>query len=215
MARRRTAAIVAAMLVLGCVGLSLGGCAPSSAAVGDSMESSAMAHDGIDRSDVLMAFIGAETAATKSQDRQVLEYLQTKSMRTQYASSGHVTDAQAKAIEAAIASRSTMILLRCNATGNTTGCNFNDRVVAALRGARDDGIPTVLVSSSRQSTTLDPHLYAAQFVLQPRSDDTDSSKHERAGSYAMHRQQSIMSLEAASFIVMNDGEHAKTMYVSY
>ncbi|MFT8874892.1 hypothetical protein [Bifidobacterium aquikefiri] len=213
MRRAKAAALVSAMVLV--LGLSLAGCAPGAGAVGDAPQSSSMAHDGIDRSDVLITFIGAETSATTAQDRQILHYLQAKSMKTRYASSQNVTDAQAEAIVAAVANRSTMILLRCNATQNSVGCDFNDRVVAALRSARNDGIPAVLVSSSKQSTTLDERLYAAQFVLHAESDESSAFKDTHADSDVTQLQQSSISLEQASFIVMNNVRHAKTMYVSY
>lgn len=182
-------------------------CAPSGRAVGDAAQSSSLAHDGIDRSDVRISFISAREQRNDDEDERVINYLQQQSFELRYSSSVDVTNGQEAALKSAILDKATLVMLRCGSSHTPQGCVFDARIVAALTSVRNAGIPVVLVTDSQQSTNLDTKLYAAQFVL------SSTSSSSRRGT--QHPAQQSISLEEASFIVMNNGNHAKTILVSW
>ncbi|MFT9209642.1 MAG: hypothetical protein ABF484_07235 [Bifidobacterium sp.] len=199
---------LSALVIALVIALGLTACAPSAGAVGDAPASSSLAHDGIDRSDVSIVFVGSAYAATTSADKEILQYLKARSLQVRYSSSVNVKGAQAAAIRSAITLRSTLIMLRCNVSGDGQRCNYASDVVKALTSARNAGIPVVLITDEQRVTELDSHLYAAQFVLGSTSQGSPASTDQKSSARRV-------TLETAAFTVMNDLEHAKIMYASH
>ncbi len=137
----------------------LTGCAPKDRAVGDSWHEGTVPHDGVDRSDTLVALIGCPKKGDKDPDAgldsRILSSLQAERMKG-YFSSAQSTSDQQDGVQDAINRGASLILIRQPGAGDWT---------PALKAARKAGIPVVEFAQSGKAWTPDPgRLYYAATV---------------------------------------------------
>ena len=130
------------------------GCAPKDRAVGDSWHEGIVPHEGVARSDIVVALIGPNNSDT-ALDSQILASLQAERMRG-YFSSAQSTSDQQNAVQDAVNREASLILIRQPGPGDWT---------PALKAARKAGIPVVEFAQSAKAWTPDPgRLYYAATV---------------------------------------------------
>ena len=170
----------------------LTGCAPKDRAVGDSWNDGTVPHDGVDRSDILVALIGCPQTGGKNPDAgldgRILASLEAERMKG-YFSSAQSTSDQQDGVQDAINRGVSLILIRRPGAGDWT---------PALKAARKAGIPVVEFAQSAKAWTPDPgRLYYAATVH-----PVDPAGHPHAPLLA----------DALQTIV-DDGPHARIMAV--
>ena len=155
---RRLCGLLVAVAML--AGLSmLTGCAPEDRAVGDSWHEGTVPHDGVDRSDTLVALIGCSQKGDEDPDAgldsRILASLKAERMKG-YFSSAQSTSDQQDGVQDAVNRGVSLILIRRPGAGDWT---------PALKAARKAGIPVVEFAQSAKAWTPDPgRLYYAATV---------------------------------------------------
>ena len=170
----------------------LTGCAPKDRAVGDSWNDGTVPHDGVDRSDILVALIGCPQTGDKDPDAgldgRILASLEAERMKG-YFSSVQSTSDQQDGVQDAVNRGASLILIHQPGAGDWS---------SALKAARKAGIPVVEFAQSAKAWTPDPgRLYYAATVH-----PVDSAGHPHAPLLA----------DALQTIV-DDGPHARIMAV--
>lgn len=180
------------VLVLILAGL-LTGCAPSHQAVGDTWQPSTVAHDGVDRSNVLVSLIGRPSpspgAATKDVDSRILASLKSQRMDGYYWQAASAQDQQA-GVEDAVNRGVKLILLDAPVQGDWT---------PSLSKARKAGIPVAVIPERGATWEGGPDgiYYAATLSLE-------------AGT---GRGKPVLLADALQNII-DDGPHARTLRVT-
>lgn len=180
------------VLVLILAGL-LTGCAPSHQAVGDTWQPSTVAHDGVDRSNVLVSLIGRPSpspgAATKDVDSRILASLKSQRMDGYYWQAASAQDQQA-GVEDAVNRGVKLILLDAPVQGDWT---------PSLSKARKAGIPVAVIPEHGATWEGGPDgiYYAATLSLE-------------AGT---GRGKPVLLADALQNII-DDGPHARTLRVT-
>lgn len=189
---RRWNVRVPLVLVLILAGL-LTGCAPSHQAVGDTWQPSTVAHDGVDRSNVLVSLIGRPSpspgAATKDVDSRILASLKSQRMDGYYWQAASAQDQQA-GVEDAVNRGVKLILLDAPVQGDWT---------PSLSKARKAGIPVAVIPERGATWEGGPDgiYYAATLSLE-------------AGT---GRGKPVLLADALQNII-DDGPHARTLRVT-
>ena len=170
----------------------LTGCAPKDRAAGDSWNDGTVPHDGVDRSDILVALIGYPQTGDKDPDAgldsRILASLKAERIKG-YFSSAQSTSDQQDGVQDAVNRGVSLILIRRPGAGNWT---------PVLKAARKAGIPVVEFAQSAKAWTPDPgRLYYAATVH-----PVDPAGHPH----------SPMLADALQTIV-DDGPHARIMAV--
>lgn len=175
-------------LLLACIlVLSGAGCAPSGRAVGNTWKVGTADHDGVDRSNVLVGFIGAVRPAGKDltdgggegpadggpaappspsakstgpdglSDSDVLKAMDRDRMRAFYLDATSTRE-QEEAVGQAIGRRASLILIHSPGKGDWD---------SALSAARRAGIPVAIIQgpSSADKVDIDPLLFAARLTV--------------------------------------------------
>ena len=176
-------------VILAVLMLSVAGCHPHDAAVGDTHASqSSVASSGVQRADVSIGLIGSSDVNT---DRLVLDAYANSSLKTSYVSTREVQyparTAQQGIRDMVARAVNLIVIVDLDVTGDTQG--WND----ALYSARDAGIPVVLLAP--RNAPSDEQLYAATFIIDETSADA-------------------MSLDKATMSVINDSSHSRQIVVS-
>lgn len=114
-------------------------------------------HDGIDRNDIRLALVGA-SAADDQGGARLLAALDEENIHTVYGSAQEVRNGQALAIQGAVDSRVSAIVL----VGDGVSGKDDSALSQSLEQARRAGIPVVLVGDA--AITLNGELYAAQLL---------------------------------------------------
>lgn len=147
-----------ALLMMVSMGSVLSACSPEGAAVGDTQSlGNTVEHDGIDRNDIRLALVGA-SAADDQGGARLLAALDEENIHTVYASAQEVRNGQALAIQGAVDSRVSAIVL----VGDGVSGKDDSALSQSLEQARRAGIPVVLVGDA--AITLNGELYAAQLL---------------------------------------------------
>lgn len=188
---RRLAGLLLAVALLAGLPM-LTGCAPKDRAVGDSWHAGTVPHDGVDRSDTLVALIGCPPTGDKDLDAgldgRILASLKAERMKG-YFSSAQSTGDQQDGVQDAVNRGVSLILIRQPGAGDWT---------PALKAARKAGIPVIEFAQSAKAWNPDPgRLYYAATVH-----PVDPAGHPHAPLLA----------DALQTIV-DDGPHARIMAV--
>ncbi|MDY4677672.1 hypothetical protein FYJ32_05555 [Bifidobacterium tsurumiense] len=176
-------------------------CTPQGSAVGrtQSDSSTAIHHDGIDRSDMLVGLIGGKN--DDAADANILKSCQTSQLKAVYVSTSDVVSyaqaAQQGMIDLAARPVSVVAVNHLDLQGQTASTqDWRD----AFEQVRQAGIPVVLIDPI--DVPQDDTLYAAVFVTDDQSE----------GNAADHDSDST-SLGDALMLVANDNPHDVRMTV--
>ncbi|MBW3087341.1 substrate-binding domain-containing protein [Bifidobacterium sp. 82T24] len=187
MTMRRAVRMLAGLLAAAMV-LPLAGCMPKDKAVGDTQETpEAIAHDGVDRHDIGVGFVGSARPGNAKRDASVLRSMRANDMQPFYAASNDDAGSQQKAVEGFVQRDVKVIVISVDGASG-----WQD----VLDEARRAGIPVVLLESS--ITPDDRTLYAARFHIVPK----DSTP--KGGAYG---------IDDALMTIIDDKPHDKDMNV--
>ena len=188
------------MAIVLCMVGALAGCTPRGVAVGNSHDSSSnVAHDSVDRQDIVIGVVGA-LGNPPVADTAVLNDLAKAKLGARFASTtgnADATQAAQQAVRDWASQRVSVILINALDVTDATASSWHD----ALSEARNAGIPVALLDPSNppQDTTL----YAA--VLRMGTDPADSDRNVGPSTY---------KLDAALSLIINDNPHPVTMRIS-
>lgn len=187
------------MAIVLCMVATLAGCTPRGVAVGNSHDSSSnVAHDSVDRQDIVIGVVGA-LGNPPVADTTVLNDLAKAKLDARFASTtdnADATQAAQQAVRDWASQRVSVILINALDVTDATASSWHD----ALSEARNAGIPVALLDPSNppQDTTL----YAAVLRMgtKPAYNDADVSS-------------STVGLDAALSAIINDNPHPATMRI--
>lgn len=184
---RRIVRTLACLLAVGAL-LPLSGCMPKDKAVGDTQETpEAIAHDGVDRHDIGVGFVGSASPGNAKRNSAVLRSMRANDMQPFYAAANTEAGSQRKSVEGFVQRNVKVIVISVD---DPSG--WQD----ALDDARRAGIPVVLLESS--ITPDDRTLYAARFHIVAQGSTP------KGGAYG---------IDDALMTVIDDKPHAKDMNV--
>ena len=184
---RRDIQVAGAVALVGAMLLSLAACNPPDVAVRDTHASaSSSASSGVQRSDISIGVVGSTDDAV---GRSLLDAYASRGLSASYVSVESSRDtvraAQQGVRDMAARAVSVIVVVGMDATADTQGWD------AALRNARESGIPVILVTPRHAPS--DEGLYAATFTV--------------AGSV------DPQALDEATVSVINDCAHARRIAV--
>ena len=168
-------------------------CTPSSQAVGDTWHPSTVGHDGVDRSDIMVALVGSPSkptdAGTNEEDGRILASLKAQRMDGYYSQAESLADQQA-GVEDAVNREVDLILVHAPARGDWA---------PSLAKARKAGIPVAVIPEKGAAWEDGPDgiYYAATLCL-----DADTEK----GAPVL--------LADALQNIIDDGPHTRTIRVT-
>lgn len=190
--RRIPRALIALSLTL-ILATALAACTPSNQAVGDTWHPSTVDHDGVDRSDIMVALVGSPSKpsdeGTNEEDSRILASLKHQRMDGYYSQAASFGDQQA-GVEDAVNREVDLILVHAPARGDWT---------PSLAKARKAGIPVAVITKRGATWEDGPDgiYYAATLSM-----DTGTGK----GTPVL--------LADALQNIIDDGPHARTIRVT-
>lgn len=178
----------------------LGSCSDASdaKAVGNTSDKdTAIAHDSVDKSDILIGFIGSSDANQASAETSILQVCERSGLRASYVSTSAVNDpltAATQGVEDFVARAATVIVINTIDVSDTgKGSAATDAWNQSLEDARKAGIAVILLDPQHRPD--DTSLYAAVFTV----DDDDTN---------------AISLDTAINLIVNDNPHEDAMTVT-
>ncbi|WP_276827811.1 hypothetical protein [Bifidobacterium coryneforme] len=191
--RQRIARALIALSLTLILATALAACAPSNQAVGDTWHPSTVDHDGVDRSDILVALVGSPSKPSdegaNEEDSRILASLKQQRMDGYYSQAESLADQQA-GVEDAVNREVDLILVHAPARGDWA---------PSLAKARKAGIPVAVIPKSGATWEDGPDgiYYAATLSL-----DADTGK----GTPVL--------LADALQNIIDDGPHARAIRVT-